>query len=92
MSAIEEVAPSLYLPGFAPRQVHREAAVAPRASEALVSRQQWERRYRTILRVSDTAVVLCACILASVFSLLATAPSILRPTLRFWFGCRCSPR
>ncbi|GAA1656796.1 sugar transferase [Microbacterium flavum] len=78
MSAIEEVAPSLYLPGFAPRQVHREAAVAPRASEALVSRQQWERRYRTILRVSDTAVVLCACILASVFSLLATAPSILR--------------
>lgn len=78
MSAVEEVAPSLYLPGFAPRQVQREAAVAPRASEALVSRQQWERRYRTILRVSDTAVVLSACILASVFSLLATAPSILR--------------
>lgn len=77
MSAIDEVAPALHLPGFGPRLVPREAAMAPRASETLASRQQWERRYRRLLRVSDSAVIMLACMLASVFSLLATAPHIL---------------
>lgn len=76
MSAIEEIAPALQLPGFGSLAARREA-VAPRASAALVGRQQWERRYRRLLRASDTVVVMLACILASVFSLLATAPDVL---------------
>lgn len=77
MSAIEEVAPSLHLSGFAPRQVRREAAVAPRPSEALVSRQSWERHYRRLLQVSDVTLIVLTCMLASTLSLAATAPRVL---------------
>ncbi|BDV29532.1 sugar transferase [Microbacterium terricola] len=77
MSAVEEVAPTLQLPGFNLAAIRRDAASAPRASAALVSRQQWERRYRALLRVTDTAIALTSCVLATVLSLLATAPHIL---------------
>ncbi|MFT4213699.1 MAG: sugar transferase [Microbacterium sp.] len=42
-----------------------------------MSRQQWERRYRALLRVNDTLVVVLACMLASVLSLQVTAPGVL---------------
>ena len=77
MSAVEDVVSTLHMPAFGPRLAHRDAAIAPRASEALASRQQWERRYRTLLRFSDTVVVMLACMLASALSLLATSPRIL---------------
>lgn len=76
MSAIDEVIPALQLPSFGLTATRREVS-APRASAALVSRQQWERRYRARLRVSDTAVVLLSCILASLLPLLASSPGIL---------------
>ena len=77
MTAVDEVAAVLRLPGFGPMVVEREAGMAPRASAALVSRQQWEHRYRMVLRTNDTLVVAATCVLASVLSLLATAPQIL---------------
>ncbi len=77
MTAIDEVASTLQLPGFGPMAARREASVAPRASAALASRQQWERRYRTLLRSSDIVVVMLTCMLAAVLSLLATAPATL---------------
>ena len=76
MSAVEETASTLQLPGFGSLVARREA-VAPRASAALVGRQQWERRYRRLLRASDAVVVMLSCATASVFSLLATAPNLL---------------
>ena len=77
MSALEDIASGPHLATLGARLTYRHAAVAPRASEALASRQQWERRYRTLLRISDSAVVLLACLLASALSLLATSPRIL---------------
>lgn len=77
MSAVEEVASVLRMPGFGPISIEREAAVAPRRSAALVSRQQWEHRYRMLLRTNDTLVVAATCVLVAVLSLLATAPQIL---------------
>ncbi len=78
MSAVDEVIPALQLPSFSGLTTsHHVAAAAPRASAALVSRQQWERRYKIRLRTNDTAIVLIACILASIASLLVTAPQVL---------------
>jgi len=77
MSALEDITSTAHLGTLGARLTYRHAAVAPRASEALASRQQWERRYRRLLRVSDSAVVLVACMLASALSLLATSPQVL---------------
>lgn len=77
MSAIDEAIPALQLPSFGHLAATRREVSAPRASAALVSRQQWERRYRARLRVSDTAVVLLSCILASLLPLLASTPGVL---------------
>ncbi len=75
MSAIDEVAPAIQLPGFGHLvAARRDRSTAPRASAALVSRQQWERRYRTQLRVSDTAIVMLLCIATSVAPLLTAVP------------------
>lgn len=75
MSAIDEVLPALQLPSFGLTATRREVS-APRACPALVSRQQWERRYRARLRISDTIVVLLSCILASLLPLLASPPAV----------------
>ncbi len=78
MSAVDEVVPALHLPRFTSLGTARtSASVAPRASAAIVSRQQWERRFRTRLRVTDSTIVLLSCVLASVLSLLATSPQVL---------------
>jgi exopolysaccharide biosynthesis polyprenyl glycosylphosphotransferase len=78
MSAIDEVAPSLTFPSLGSLTATRRIApVAPRASAAVASRQQWERRFRARLHVTDTVIVLLACALASVVSLLTAAPSAL---------------
>ncbi|MFT4050777.1 MAG: sugar transferase [Microbacterium sp.] len=70
-------APSISLQGFTAPFDQRAAYVAPRASAAVANRQRWERHFRTLLRISDTIVVTAACMLASVLSLLATAPGVL---------------
>lgn len=76
VSAIDD-AGSFALPGLGPMVgARRERAMAPRASAALVSRQQWERRFRTRLRVSDTMVVVISCLVASAFPLLAGTESL----------------
>ena len=78
MSAIDEVAPSLSFPTLGSlTSTRRLAPVAPRASAAVVSRQQWERRFRARLHVSDTVIVLLACALASAVSVLTVAPQAL---------------
>lgn len=53
------------------------AAVAPRASDALVTRQQWEKRYRVRLGVTDGIVVLLACMLAAIATMMITTPTVL---------------
>lgn len=76
VSAVDDAAGSFALPGVGPLTGARiERAVAPRSSAALVSRQQWERRFRTRLRVSDTAVVVSSCVVASTLPLLIGAES-----------------
>jgi exopolysaccharide biosynthesis polyprenyl glycosylphosphotransferase len=45
------------------------AIVTPRASRAVANRQHWERAYRTRLRITDTAIVLVICTLASFVSI-----------------------
>lgn len=77
MSAIDEVAPALQLPSFGSRAVRGDTMVSPRSSAVLASRQQWERRFRALLRTSDIAVVMLSCMLASTLSLLATSPGLL---------------
>lgn len=77
MSAIDDVAPLFQLPSIGSLSVRREASVAPRASAAVVSRLQWERSYRTRLRVTDAAVVTMSCILATVLPMLITTPHLL---------------
>ncbi len=78
MSAIDEVAPSLTFPNLGSLTATRRfAPVAPRASAAVVSRQQWERRFRARLHVTDTVIVLFACAFASAISLLAASPQLL---------------
>lgn len=77
MSGIDEVAGSLSLPDFSHLTPRRAASVAPRASAALVGRQQWERRFRRRLRLSDSVTVVLACTVASVSALLATTPHVL---------------
>lgn len=79
VSAVDDAAGSFALPGVGPLTGARiERAVAPRSSAALVSRQQWERRFRTRLRVSDTAVVVFSCVVASALPLLiGTEPASL---------------
>ncbi|CAL4858604.1 sugar transferase [Microbacterium sp. MM2322] len=70
MSAVEGLSPALSLAGLSTLTTSRAATdEAPRSSAAPVSRQQWERRIRTRLRVSDTAVVAVSCALATVLSL-----------------------
>ncbi|RZI92672.1 MAG: sugar transferase [Microbacterium sp.] len=76
MSAIDEVAPVLQLPRLATLAPTRRPA-ARRTSAAIVSRQQWERRFRTRLRVSDTLIVVLSCVLASATALLVTSPQVL---------------
>lgn len=79
MSAIDEVASSLAFPNLGSLTATRRfAPVAPRASAAVVSRQQWERRFRARLHVTDTVIVLLASALASAISLLGTsAPAMM---------------
>ncbi len=88
MSAIEEVAPVLQLPRLATLAPTRRP-VTRRTSAAIVSRQQWERRFRTRLRVSDTVIVLLACVLASAAVAAGElAAGAARPTR----GCSCGYR
>lgn len=76
MTAVDGLAPGLTLPGLSPRASFQGAIVeAPRASAALVGRQQWERRFRARLRVNDTVVVAASCTFAAVVSLSASAPA-----------------
>lgn len=76
MSAVDGLAPTLALPGLSPRSTVRGAhGAAPRASAALVGRQQWERRFHTRLRVSDALVVALCCSFATAVSLQATVPA-----------------
>ena len=60
----------------------RAAAVAPRASDALVTRKQWEKRYRARLGVTDGVIVLLACMLATVATLLITRVCLNLPAHR----------
>lgn len=77
MSAVEGISPGLSLPGLSPlTSVRGWAGEAPRASAALVGRQQWERRFRVRLRTSDTAIVALACAFATVH---VTATGALAP-------------
>lgn len=76
MSAIDEVASGLQFPRLVTLAPPR-SLVAPRTSAAIVSRQQWERRYRTRLLLSDGLIVLVSCMLASVASLMASTPHVL---------------
>ncbi|WP_060914926.1 sugar transferase [Microbacterium oleivorans] len=70
MSAVEGLSPSFTLPGLSPLSAVRGlAGEAPRASAGLVSRQQWERRFRLRLRLSDVAVVALSCAFATAVSL-----------------------
>lgn len=86
VSAIDD-AGSFALPGVGPLvDALRDHGVAPRASAALASRQQWERRFRTRLRATDTLVVSFACLLAGALSLLAGPPSAAAPDLWFVIG------
>ncbi|MFL0564897.1 sugar transferase [Microbacterium sp. 179-I 1D1 NHS] len=74
MSAVEGLSPSFTLSGLGPLTAVRDlAGAAPRASAALVSRQQWERRFRVRLRTSDTAIVALACAFATAASLPVTS-------------------
>ncbi|WP_394289175.1 sugar transferase [Microbacterium sp.] len=76
MSAAEGLSPTFALSGLDPlTAVRRRTAEAPRASAALVSRQQWERRFRMRLRASDTAVVALSCAFATAVSLGTVAPT-----------------
>lgn len=76
MSAAEGLSPTFALSGLDPlTAVRRRTAEAPRASAALVSRQQWERRFRMRLRVSDTAVVALSCAFATAVSLGTVVPT-----------------
>jgi len=78
MSAIDEVLPTLQLPRFNTLATRRrDASVVPGVSAAVVSRQQWERRFRTRLRVTDSIIVLLSCVLASALPLLASSPHVL---------------
>lgn len=61
----------------APTDAQHAAAVAPRASDALITRQQWEKRYRTRLGVTDGVVVLLACMLATIAIFMVTMPHVL---------------
>ncbi|MEU2205259.1 sugar transferase [Microbacterium oleivorans] len=76
MTAVDGIAPGLTLPGLGPKTAPRTStAEAPRASAALVGRLQWERRFRTRLRVNDAVVVAVSCTFATIVSLTAAAPS-----------------
>lgn len=88
MSAIDDVAPFFQLPTIGSLSVRREASVAPRASAAVVSRLQWERRYRMRLRVIDATVISLACIVATVVPLLFTTPDLL--AAETWLVARIS--
>lgn len=75
MTAVDGIAPGLTLPGLAPKTASRTATTeAPRASAALVGRLQWERRFRTRLRVNDAVVVAVSCTFATIVSVTAAAP------------------
>lgn len=58
-------------------QTLHAAAVAPRASEALVTRNQSEKRYRKRLAMTDGVIVLLACMLATIVTMLITMPDVL---------------
>jgi exopolysaccharide biosynthesis polyprenyl glycosylphosphotransferase len=76
VSAVDGFAPALSLPGLGPRTAVRgSTADAPRVSAAPGNRQQWDRRFRTRLRVSDATVVALSCAFATVVSLNAGAPA-----------------
>ncbi|WP_439594256.1 sugar transferase [Microbacterium sp.] len=57
--------------------VSTHTLVTPRASRAMENRQQWERRYRARLRITDTIIILISCAVASVVSLQLISPTLL---------------
>ena len=61
----------------APIETLHEAAVAPRASDALATRQQWEKRYRKRLILTDGAIVVISCILATAATMWISMPNVL---------------
>lgn len=78
MTAIDDTT-GLFAPVAAPRADSGalRTVVTPRASQAVANRQRWERRFRARLRVTDTAIILVACTLASFFSLQVIDPQLL---------------
>lgn len=83
MTAIDDAATFTSLRSFAPVSASRvdsavtRTMVMPRASRAVANRQQWERRYRARLAITDTLVVLIICTFASLVSLQILNPYLL---------------
>lgn len=83
MTAVDDAASALSFGPFAPVAAPRidslvpRTLVTPRSSRAVENRQQWERRYRTRVRLTDTALILVVCTLSSVLSMQLIDPTLL---------------
>lgn len=76
MTSVEDAltltrAGSMFTPAVAPRatRVTPHQVAAPRVSATLERRQQWERRYRMRLRLSDATVILAVVVLTALVQL-----------------------
>lgn len=63
----------IFMPVAAPRatRVSTDTMVTPRVSATLERRQQWERRYRMRLRISDAGVIVAVTVMTALIQLVA---------------------